>query len=117
MANCEQDISALTARRLLTYEKIPFDDEQQEIKSEDVTDLLGDFRNKYVSNLRILYYTINTDILNFLYRFFAYGEESRQVRRIRKAELKEIGRQEALNRGKRLDENGKVTTKPLPVKL
>lgn len=46
-------------------------------------------------------------------RFFQYEEESRQVRRMRKAELKEIGRQEALNRGKRLDENGKVTTKPL----
>lgn len=30
---------------------------------------------------------------------------------MRKAEIKEIGRQEALNRGKRLDENGKVTTK------
>lgn len=52
--------------------------------------------------------------INFnLSRFFSYEEESRQERRMRKAEIKEIGRQEALNRGKRLDENGKVTTKPL----
>lgn len=50
MANCEQDISALTARRLLTYEKIPIDDEQKKINSEDVSDLVGDFRNKYVFN-------------------------------------------------------------------
>lgn len=46
-----------------------------------------------------------------IYRFFSYEEESRQERRMRKAEIKEIGRQEALNRGKRLDENGKVTSK------
>lgn len=50
------------------------------------------------------------------YRFFQSAhEESRKVRRMQKAELKEIGRQEALNRGKRLDENGKFTTKPMPV--
>lgn len=32
---------------------------------------------------------------------------------MRKAELKEIGRQEALNRGKRLDENGRFKTLPI----
>lgn len=44
-----------------------------------------------------------------LVRFFQYGEETRQERRMKKAEIKEIGRQEALNRGKYLDANGKVT--------
>lgn len=46
-------------------------------------------------------------------RFFQYEEEGRQARRIRKAELKEIGRQEALKRGKHLDEHGKVSARPL----
>lgn len=93
VANSEQNISALTSRRLLTYAKIaelPADADAG--RKRDAVESVGDFRT----------------------RFFESEEETRQERRMRKAELKEIGRQEALNRGKRLDENGKVTTQPLP---
>lgn len=83
VANSEQDISAAVSRRLLTYEKTsePFPD-----VVEVVTDELADFRLK----------------------FFASGEETRHERRIQRAELREIGRQEAIKRGKTVDANGKV---------
>lgn len=48
----------------------------------------------------------------FKNRFFSYAEETREARRIKQAEIRENGRQEALKRGKRLDENGKVTNRP-----
>lgn len=41
-------------------------------------------------------------------RFFSHAEDTRQARRIKQAEIRENGRQEALKRGKCLDENGKV---------
>lgn len=42
------------------------------------------------------------------HRFFAFGDETRHERRMHRAELREIGRQEAMKRGKTVDENGKV---------
>lgn len=83
IANSEQILSSLTSRRLLTYEKIaePTD------TNDDVIEQIDDFRAK----------------------FFAIGDETRQERRIRRAEIREIGRQEALKRGKIILENGKVS--------
>lgn len=50
----------------------------------------------------------NRIIFVFVLRFFASGEETRQKRRIHRAELKEIGRLEAIKRGKTVKENGKA---------
>lgn len=94
LANNEQNISSLTSRRLLTYQKLAELDANaasaETTKRAETRESVRDFRT----------------------RFFQSEEETRQERRQRKAELKEIGRQEALNRGKRLDENGKVSTIP-----
>lgn len=81
IANSEQVLSSLTSRRLLTYEKVAEPNEM----SDNVIKHIDDFRAK----------------------FFTSGEETRQERRIRQAELKEIGRQEALKRGKIIVKNGK----------
>ncbi|CAD7083729.1 unnamed protein product [Hermetia illucens] len=83
IANSNQPLSAATARRLLTYEKVFEVDERS---SDESAVILGDFRQRY----------------------FEFGEETRKERRMRRAELREIGRQEALKRGKTIDENGKV---------
>lgn len=85
IANSEQVLSNFTSRRLLTYEKIvePAEDDLNSVveRSSNI-----DFRDRY----------------------FCPMEESRQERRIRVAKLKETGRQEALKRGKVLNEEGKV---------
>lgn len=81
VANSEQVLSLLTSRRLLTYEKIA----EPCADCDDVFEQIGDFRAK----------------------FFTSGEETRQERKLRQAELKEIGRQEALKRGKIIIKNGK----------
>lgn len=81
VANSEQVLSSLTSRHLLTYEKIA----EPSADCDDVIEQIDDFRAK----------------------FFASGEETRQERKLRKAELKEIGRQEALKRGKIIIKNGK----------
>lgn len=86
IANSEQDISAAVSRRLLTFEKI----------AEPCSDAIE---------------VITDDIADFRLKFFASGEETRHERRIQRAELREIGRQEAIKRGKVLDENGKVVNK------
>lgn len=83
IANSEQDISAVTSRRLLTFEKIA---EPCSDVIEKVIDEMPDFRLK----------------------FFASGDETRYERRMQRAELREIGRQEAIKRGKVVDKNGKV---------
>lgn len=74
VANSEQVLSSLTSRRLLTYEKIA----EPNDTTDEIVEGLGDFRAK----------------------FFAMGDETRTERRLRQAELREIGRQEALKRGK-----------------
>lgn len=75
-ANSEQSISSLTSRRLLTYEKIAEPDEQSTY--EDVINSMSDFRQK----------------------FFNPSTQTRQERRLQQAELRELGRQEAMKRGK-----------------
>lgn len=81
VANSEQVLSSLTSRRLLTYEKIA----EPSADRDDVIEQIDDFRAK----------------------FFAFGKETRQERKLRQAELKEIGRQEALKRGKIIVKNCK----------
>lgn len=65
ISNCEQDISALTSRRLLTFEKIsnarPLDTHtqcNQKTKSDVVAETVGDFRSKFVYN----YFTISIQV-------------------------------------------------------
>lgn len=83
VANSEQILSGYSSRRLITYEKIaePTDDGLNVCDSNGI-----DFRSRY----------------------FCPYEESRKERRQRKAELRVIGKQEALKRGKILNEDGKV---------
>lgn len=45
VANCEQNISALTSRRLLTYEKIA--EHSGDYGTDQVIESVGDFRSKY----------------------------------------------------------------------
>lgn len=75
IANSEQVLSSIAARRLLTYEKI----------SEPATDDL-----EIIDNIRD----------DFRPRFFAVEDAERLEKRIQREELKMIGRQEALKRGK-----------------
>lgn len=84
VSNSEQVLSNVTSRRLLTYEKI----------SEYSTDEKNT--------------TENQNYIDFRERYFCHGEDTRQERRMKRAELREHGKQEALKRGKMLDENGKV---------
>lgn len=84
VSNSEQVLSNVTSRRLLTYEKI--------------TEYSTDEKNT----------TENQNYIDFRERYFCHGEDTRQERRIKRAELREHGKQEALKRGKMLDENGKV---------
>lgn len=79
VSNSEQPLSGITSRRLLTYEKV-------EEYSDDVES------------------STREDILEFRPRYFDSGLESRQERRTRRAELREIGRLEAVKRGKVLDD-------------
>lgn len=82
IANSEQYLSSIASRRLLTYEKIaePTSDDVDRINSVN-----DDFRTK----------------------FFAFDDLERQERRIQKAELREIGKQEAAKRGKIIDDQDK----------
>lgn len=75
IANSEQVLSSIAARRLLTYEKI------REPDSEDleITDNIRD---------------------DFRPRFFAEEDAERLEKKMQREELKVIGRQEALKRGK-----------------
>ncbi|XP_055843285.1 tRNA (guanine(10)-N2)-methyltransferase homolog [Episyrphus balteatus] len=81
VANSEQPLTGQTSRRLLTYQKIsePMDDSSPE-----------------------------TELIEFRERYFDSGIESRTERRTRRAELREIGRQEALKRGKVLKKDAKT---------
>ncbi|XP_055914165.1 tRNA (guanine(10)-N2)-methyltransferase homolog [Eupeodes corollae] len=81
VANSEQPLTGQTSRRLLTYEKI----------SEPLDEC-----------------TPETEIIEFRERYFDSGLESRTERRTRRAELREIGKQEALKRGKVLTKDGKT---------
>lgn len=110
IANSEQDISAMTSRRLLTYAKL-FDVTQNGISDETNTaanmENFDDFRNKYaMTRAQNWFYLLYIYIL-FFFRFFSYAEDTRQERRLKQAALREHGRQEAMKRGKTLDENGK----------
>lgn len=75
IAQSEQRISAVTSRILLTYEKIAEPSDGDVGHSVDQVD---DFRQK----------------------FFTSDEENRKERRIKRAELRELGRLEATKRGK-----------------
>lgn len=86
IANSEQHLSTIVARRLLTYEKIA---EPTADDLENVENLQNDFRPKFFS--------IN------------YIDTEREEKRIKRAEQKELGRQEALKRGKVLREKPSKT--------
>lgn len=75
IANSEQVLSSIAARRLLTYEKI---------KEPDTDDL------EIIDNIRD----------DFRPRFFAIEDADRLEKKMQREELKVIGRQEALKRGK-----------------
>lgn len=82
VANSEQYLSSIAARRLLTYEKIA--DPTTNVL-ENINSMQDDFRPK----------------------FFAFNDQERQEKRLQRAELKELGRQEALKRGKSIVNNEK----------
>lgn len=48
---------------------------------------------------------------DFRPKFFAENDAERLEKKIQRAELKELGKQEALKRGKTIDDNGKVCEK------
>lgn len=75
LANTEQVLNSIAARRLITYEKIA---EPNVIQIENIANIKDDFRPK----------------------FFAENDAERKERKMHRMELKEIGRQEALKRGK-----------------
>ncbi|XP_067619700.1 tRNA (guanine(10)-N2)-methyltransferase homolog isoform X2 [Eurosta solidaginis] len=78
IANSDQPLSGLTSRRLLTYERIDCTHTQDCAQSSCKLPTVLDFRERYFNN----------------------GLESRAERRMRKANQRELGRIEALNRGK-----------------
>lgn len=82
VGNSEQPLSGLTSRRLLTYEK-------RDINAPDSTQLSYKFSSSY----------------DFRDRYFNNAPESRTERRLRKAEQRELGRIEALKRGKVIIDN------------
>ncbi|KAG4067199.1 hypothetical protein HA402_000190 [Bradysia odoriphaga] len=81
VANSEQDISAISSRRLLTYEKVsePCD----EPEGTNSNEIIAEFRNK----------------------FFTYGEDTREERRLKQARLRAYGKQQAMLRRSKLDSN------------
>lgn len=83
IANSEQVLSSIAARRLLTYEKI----------KEPATDDL-----EIIDNIRD----------DFRPRFFAFEDAERLEKKIQREELKIIGRQEAVKRGKDYSYRDKV---------
>lgn len=75
VANCEQTLSKVTSRRLLTFEKIEEPtEEQSSAEKVDITD----FRKKY----------------------FVVREESRKERRVKEAKIREANRLEVMHRKK-----------------
>ncbi|XP_017480647.1 PREDICTED: tRNA (guanine(10)-N2)-methyltransferase homolog isoform X1 [Rhagoletis zephyria] len=78
VANSEQPLSGLTSRRLLTYEKLDVLYTKEVAQPACTFPISLDFRDRYFNN----------------------GLESRTERRLRKAEQRELGRIEALKRGK-----------------
>ncbi|CAO1429010.1 unnamed protein product [Diamesa serratosioi] len=84
VANSEQKLCGDTARRLLTYEKISHVSEESSILiPEALNDM--DFRTKY------------------------FNQSDRKEKQLQKTKWKQINIEEALKRGKILDENGKIT--------
>ncbi|XP_011178110.2 tRNA (guanine(10)-N2)-methyltransferase homolog [Zeugodacus cucurbitae] len=83
VGNSEQPLSGLTSRRLLTYER-------RDIHATDDSEQPScEFPNSY----------------DFRDRYFNNAPESRTERRTRKAEQRELGRIEALKRGKIITDN------------
>ncbi|XP_030371672.1 tRNA (guanine(10)-N2)-methyltransferase homolog [Scaptodrosophila lebanonensis] len=83
VANSEQTLTGNTARRLLTYEKT-------KEYNNDETEL----------SARLTKIPTPPSCNEFRQRYFNNAIESRQERRMRKAEQREIGRLEAIKRGK-----------------
>ncbi|XP_059612060.1 tRNA (guanine(10)-N2)-methyltransferase homolog [Phlebotomus argentipes] len=75
LANSEQILSKFSARRLLTFEKIT---EGCDAADGESSGAQVDFRHKY----------------------FSHGEETREERRLQRAQLRQIGREEAAKRRK-----------------
>lgn len=76
VANAEQYLSSIAARRLLTYEKIA--EPGTANGAENVLNILDDFRDK----------------------FFTRDEKEREERRLQKIETKRLGRIEAAKHGR-----------------
>lgn len=77
VANAEQYLSSIAARRLLTYEKIAEPGTARH-GTGNVSNILDDFR----------------------FKFFTRDEKEREERRLQKIEIKRMGRIEAAKRGK-----------------
>lgn len=77
VANCEQILSKVTSRRLLTFEKVH---EPTSKQLENGKNVITDFREKY----------------------FVVREETRKERRTKEAKIREQNRLEALNKKKSL---------------
>lgn len=60
-----------------------------------------------ISNKAPVPQTLIFMLIVHFFRFFSYAEDTREERRLAQAALREHGRQEAMKRGKKLDENGK----------
>ncbi|XP_034662483.1 tRNA (guanine(10)-N2)-methyltransferase homolog [Drosophila subobscura] len=80
VANSEQPLTGNTSRRLLTYEKI------------------SEYSHSEASESRTTF--VNTPSEDFRDRYFNNALESRKDRRMRKSELRELGRLEMASRGK-----------------
>lgn len=76
VANSEQYLSSIAARRLLTYEKVT--EPGTANGTENVLNILDDFR----------------------FKFFTRDEKEREERRLQKIEIKRLGKIEAAKRGK-----------------
>lgn len=83
ISNSCQRISSITSRLLLTYEKIG--EPHADMTDGEPLEQCDEFRTK----------------------FFTSGEECRQERRAKRAELREVGRLEALKRGRLPSRNTK----------
>lgn len=84
VANTEQVLNSIAARRLLTYEKIA---DSNAIQIKNIENIKDDFRPK----------------------FFAENDAERKEKKIHRMELKEIGKQEALKRGIDITMRGRQT--------
>lgn len=103
LAYSEQKLSSRSRRFLLTYEK-----------QSEPNDIINGTEKNQSDDALLENYSTDYNV-EFRDRYFTNDLEARQKRRQRKAQVKEEGRQQALKRGKTI-ENGRVINRK-PVKL